>query len=190
MKDSTREKIKKAALEIFSEEGFKGATTRGIAKAADVNESTVFRIFGSKDKLFKEILSENSRMMTIINIIVEGSSASDLRDRLKKITDLFSQMYQSNQMAMRVFLRCAIDQEEMDYLNDNIGPGAYKYMEEYFRRLDESNRISLKMKPENAAFYFLSLVHGSLQRKMMFKNSDISIDTWELVDLFIDGAME
>jgi AcrR family transcriptional regulator len=49
-----RERILKAAARVYSEAGFRGATTRRIAEEADVNEVTLFRHFGSKSVLLHE----------------------------------------------------------------------------------------------------------------------------------------
>jgi AcrR family transcriptional regulator len=48
----TKEKLLKAALDIFSKEGYDAATTRSIAKKAGVNESLIHRYFESKSGLF------------------------------------------------------------------------------------------------------------------------------------------
>lgn len=52
----TREAILSAALEAYSQYGFRGATTRRIAEIAGVNEVTLFRHFGSKETLLGEAL--------------------------------------------------------------------------------------------------------------------------------------
>lgn len=49
-----RERILNAAAKVYSEVGFRGATTRRIAEEADVNEVTLFRQFGSKSALLHE----------------------------------------------------------------------------------------------------------------------------------------
>jgi AcrR family transcriptional regulator len=52
----TRDHILDSAAKVFAEHGFRGATTRLIADAADVNEVTLFRLFGSKDALLGEAI--------------------------------------------------------------------------------------------------------------------------------------
>ena len=56
MPHPTRDHILDAAAKVFAEHGFRGATTRLIADAADVNEVTLFRLFGSKDALLGEAI--------------------------------------------------------------------------------------------------------------------------------------
>ncbi|MEO7191834.1 MAG: helix-turn-helix domain-containing protein [Vicinamibacterales bacterium] len=52
-----REALLEAALKVFAEAGMRGATTRKIAQAADVNEVTLFRHFRSKDELIEAALA-------------------------------------------------------------------------------------------------------------------------------------
>lgn len=51
-----RGKLLDAALRVFGEHGYRGATTRRIADEAGVNEVTIFRQFGSKDALIHEAI--------------------------------------------------------------------------------------------------------------------------------------
>jgi AcrR family transcriptional regulator len=54
---SVRDQLLDAALKVYAETGYRGATTRRIAGAAGVNEITLFRHFGSKDALIKEAIT-------------------------------------------------------------------------------------------------------------------------------------
>jgi len=47
-----RRLIIQAAQEVFARTNFQGARTRDLAKAADVNEATLFKYFDSKEELF------------------------------------------------------------------------------------------------------------------------------------------
>ena len=53
-KQKTRERIMKAALELFSKQGYFKTTTREIADLAEINELTLFRHFGTKENLFQQ----------------------------------------------------------------------------------------------------------------------------------------
>src|SRR5512139_3035868 len=56
----TKEKILNAAMTLVSEKGYLGATTWEIARGAGVTELTLFRHFGSKEKLFEACLERNT----------------------------------------------------------------------------------------------------------------------------------
>lgn len=54
--DERREQILQTAVALFSQRGFKGTTTKEIARAAGVSEAMVFRHFENKDALYGAIL--------------------------------------------------------------------------------------------------------------------------------------
>ncbi|MBP9663860.1 MAG: TetR/AcrR family transcriptional regulator [Pyrinomonadaceae bacterium] len=54
--DARREQILMTAVDLFSQRGFKGTTTKEIAKAAGVSEAMVFRHFANKEELYGAIL--------------------------------------------------------------------------------------------------------------------------------------
>lgn len=58
MIDYTEQKILDAALKLFSEKGYTGATTRVIAEEAGVNELTLFRKFKTKENLFHRVINQ------------------------------------------------------------------------------------------------------------------------------------
>jgi len=51
---NVRESIVTTAMEMFSEKGYRGTTTKEIAERAGCNEVTLFRHFGTKEALFEE----------------------------------------------------------------------------------------------------------------------------------------
>src|SRR5260370_41199164 len=56
IRDLTRQRILEAAERVFSRDGFQGATTREIAREAQVNEVTLFRLFRTRDDLLRETI--------------------------------------------------------------------------------------------------------------------------------------
>jgi AcrR family transcriptional regulator len=52
----TKKRILAAAELVFSRDGFQGATTRRIAREADVNEVTLFRHFNTREQLLRATL--------------------------------------------------------------------------------------------------------------------------------------
>ena len=83
---STRDRIIEAAYTLFSEKGYHGTSTREIAKKASVSEVTLFRIFGTKESLFEEVLKTKSIIPDLLAMIrdVENYSLEDLLFSLAK----------------------------------------------------------------------------------------------------------
>src|SRR5205823_6496310 len=74
-------KLLKAALDIFSKEGYDAATTRAIAKKAGVNESLIHRYFKSKLGLFLA-LRQQSREEAIAEFLIKYPAHEHLKDEL------------------------------------------------------------------------------------------------------------
>ncbi|MFN2456467.1 MAG: helix-turn-helix domain-containing protein, partial [Pyrinomonadaceae bacterium] len=47
-------------MTVFSERGFRGTTTREIARAAGVSEAIIFRHFATKEELYSAILDRKA----------------------------------------------------------------------------------------------------------------------------------
>lgn len=63
MTEPTKQQLIDAALRVYAEGGFRGATTRRIAEEAGVNEVTLFRLFGSKGALIEEALRSRATLV-------------------------------------------------------------------------------------------------------------------------------
>ncbi len=74
--DETR--IFDAALDLLVSRGYEGATTLKIAKAAGVNEVTLFRRFGSKAGLFEMALNHRLSDTPLSKLVYSGDLESDL----------------------------------------------------------------------------------------------------------------
>lgn len=60
MTDETEQKILDAALKVFAEKGYIGATTVAIAEKAGFSEKTLFRKFETKENLFNRVIIKNN----------------------------------------------------------------------------------------------------------------------------------
>jgi AcrR family transcriptional regulator len=50
-------RIAEVATDLFADRGYHGVSTRDVAKEAKVTEASIYRLFTTKDGLFKEVLS-------------------------------------------------------------------------------------------------------------------------------------
>lgn len=79
--DDTRQRILKAAAQVFAEDGYARATTRALAAAAGVNEVTLFRHFGNKENLFAAVIEQfaGPAVTTDLQARLTGEPERDLR---------------------------------------------------------------------------------------------------------------
>lgn len=61
--EDRRELVLAAAMAVFGDHGYIGTTTDQVAKAAGVSQPYVVRIFGTKEKLFLEVLQRGLQIM-------------------------------------------------------------------------------------------------------------------------------
>ncbi len=74
----TDQQILDAALDVIVQRGYSGATTREIAAAAGINEVTLFRRFGSKEKLMRAVVEQEAERFAAAGIRYSGDVEADL----------------------------------------------------------------------------------------------------------------
>ena len=73
-----REEILEAALEEFAEHGYHGGSTEGIARRAGISQPYVFRLFGTKQELFKAVVARCFReTLELFQRAAEGKRGQD-----------------------------------------------------------------------------------------------------------------
>lgn len=81
-------RILEAAIEMVTEHGYAGATTRRIAEAAGVHEVTLFRKFGTKDVLLREAIRLEAEKFETQAVHYTGDLEADLTALVAAYTDL------------------------------------------------------------------------------------------------------
>ncbi|MEH7362114.1 TetR/AcrR family transcriptional regulator [Priestia sp. SB1] len=102
MKD-TSDRIIEAFLELFSTQGYKGTTTRAVAELAGVNETTIFRNFGSKKKIMEKSISYISRNI-VLNKLMHEEITWNLEHDLLVISDGYHQYIENEKMRNLIFI--------------------------------------------------------------------------------------
>jgi AcrR family transcriptional regulator len=78
----TREKVIRAATDLFAEHGFHGVTTRDIAKSAKVNIATIHYHVGTKEELYMEVFRRGYAREFLINKqFIDSIKADNLSDQ-------------------------------------------------------------------------------------------------------------
>jgi AcrR family transcriptional regulator len=80
--DLTRQRLIRAALELFLARGYHDTTTAQIAKKAGVAEGTIYRHFASKQQLLNELYRAAQRWATRLTNEAAAADAKNTRARL------------------------------------------------------------------------------------------------------------
>ena len=101
--EQTRDRIIQAAIAVFSQAGVAGATTREIARVAEVNEVTLFRHFKSKEQLLQTV-AENITRLATESLAHQEEWTQDLHRDLLHYGQLYDEMLENSQGLIRMFI--------------------------------------------------------------------------------------
>lgn len=122
---NTRERILGAAVDLFSRVGYNGASTRTIARLAEVNEVTIYRYFPRKRDLFLAALeSELSRINAQTDLPAQLANAPSARAALNTILLAINDTARRQPAVLRLVQFGALE------LGENLGPIYRKHLGE------------------------------------------------------------
>lgn len=158
-----RERIAEAALSAFCQHGYAGSTTREIAARAEVNEVTLFRHFGTKEELFREVLRRHSPLRIVsaeAGIRLEGR---DLRADLLALAEAYLAVALPLSGVIHLMIREAGRTPELAALTREIPSALRSHLAEHLRRM-ERNGLRLPTAPDLIAHVFYATLFHSVLR--------------------------
>jgi len=178
--ESTREKIARAALSVLIERGFKESTISEIARKTRVNEITVFRHFGSKDRLFTEVIGKTIRSR-FESLKLDFEPTEDITRDLTEIgLSLAKYLIASANLTRLIMLELDIIPRDLRNYTSNAMYIILTSLENYFVKAMGKGLIS-KIDPHLAAvafysfFYRIMLSYAFRQRDLLFRVDRVSV---------------
>ncbi|MEA3245422.1 MAG: helix-turn-helix domain-containing protein [Gemmatimonadota bacterium] len=161
----TREQILAAAARLYAEHGFRGTTTRAVAEAADVNEVTLFRIFGSKEALILEAMRTHG-------VAAEAHALPDVpQDPEAELTAWATQARKTLLAQRSMIIQAMGDAElnpEMPKCASQGAEAAYDALRAYFVRLRDAGFVPGDADARFAANLLIAaLFHDAMSRPVM-----------------------
>lgn len=147
---NTEDRIKEAARKVFMQKGFKGATSREIAKEAGLNVALTNYYFRKKETLFKIIFMEITQtfLFDIVDIL---NKPIDLEKKIRFIMERELELQLSNP-DMFVFFYNEIKNNSKGFLKDmNIIRS--EFLQKWEKQINDSveKKIIRKIDPISAA---------------------------------------
>lgn len=191
---NTKQLLLEATLKLISEKGYLGATTREIALEAGVTELTLFRNFGSKERLFEEMLKTYTFLPKLKELLPELQELS-YEMALEMIATRFLLTLKERKAMIRIMF------SEVTSYPDKIR-GVYNgFVDEMrvtlagFFELQQRRGILKDTSPEMAARVFLWILisyfrseeimrPGGMKKEAMEKNIR------EIIDIFMYGTLK
>jgi AcrR family transcriptional regulator len=124
--EATRQKLLRAALDLYTTVGFRGTTTPSIASRAGVAEGTIYRHFTSKEHLLNEVYRGAQKWATgVIKEIEEQAQGARAAERLQRVARRFFEAAERDPAALRMLLYTASEKS----LDDKSREGAREFRE-------------------------------------------------------------
>ncbi len=168
--DARREQILQTAVTLFSQRGFKGTTTKEIAKAAGVSEAIIFRHFATKDELYGAILHSKTcrdglhRFPWESNeVLKEAIGRKDDQGVFYNLALQAMENHQKDEAFMRLLFYSALEEHELaDRFFGEFVSQVYGFIGEYVRDRQEDG-VMRDINPRVVVRAFLGmLIHHSL----------------------------
>lgn len=96
-KNTTEQKIIKAADKLFTQKGYAATKTREIAEEAETNLALLNYYFGSKEKLYKKVVQEKFRILLGAIGPVMWDETIPLEDKIRLITENYTKLLIENE---------------------------------------------------------------------------------------------
>lgn len=186
----TRQRLIDAALHVCSERGLHAATTREIADVAGVNEVTLFRHFGNKEKLiaalFEQVLATLSESLDDTE-----TDEQDLERNLSRYAQRHNELLTTNEAFIRTIIgESKRHPEQARMIMCEAGRAKRELLIEYLRAAQKAGTVRKDVELGPAVDAFTGMLLAGMLRRTSFKDYvDYTADEYlrTIVDLFIRG---
>ncbi len=177
--EETRRRILQAAASLLKNKGYKAVTTKAIAKTAAVNESTLFRHFGSKKGIVEALVEEYSYIPKFQAVFEHVMW--DLEQDLLAIAAAYHQFMKQHGDMVLIGLREAGALEVLDEKAASI-PRDFKHrLIEYLQKMREQGKLG-EIHEEAQAMTFIWMNLGFFLSKSMYGDRITEIKTEQFIE--------
>lgn len=190
-----RDRLLDAATDVFLERGFEAATVAEIGRRAGGSLQTLYRLFGSKEGLFRAIIEDK------VSHVYAPLESADIHDRpprqaLYELGMRLSRLSLSREALMvhRIVLAEAHRNPRLRRIFFDTGPGrARALLADYLERRVQAGQLDIA-DCATAAMQFLELAKGSFALPALLgegpevEDPAVEAGVRQAVDLFLRGA--
>lgn len=184
-----------AAVDLFSQRGFRGTTTRELAAKVGVTEPVLYQHFSTKRALYNAILeAKTGEDRSCVLADLEAVAArGGLVEFFLGLAGLLLDWYLNDPRYARMLLFSRLEDDEMSHLfYENHVLVFYEFLTRVLRRMMDDGHIR-KMDPLVAARAFAGMVSHQGVVYAVYKPGELPATREELlrtiVDIFINGMV-
>jgi len=182
MEQDVKKRIKRAAIDLFDQEGYHGTTIRNIASRAGCSLPTVYYYFKSKKELFKEIIL--SDYFSLLTRRAEQIQSGDVIEYYTQYVYSLGQLTEEEKKIYRLGLKVSLRFNGDEELYDAVDAWEKKQIAWHFQKAmpilgnDENWAVVIRM-------LILTLEYMTLA--IVLKNQEFSEDTIREYLMFVFG---
>jgi len=158
------------AMRVFSQRGFRGTTTKEIAKAAGVSEAMVFRHFATKEELYSAILDHKACLHDAMDPLQRVADAIERKDDHAVFEgialDALSK-HECDPEFQRLLLHSALEQHELAHMFwEKFVRRVYRSLGSYIRERQREGAV-VDIEPAVVVRAFIGMVmHHSMNNNL------------------------
>ncbi|MCP1184620.1 TetR/AcrR family transcriptional regulator [Paenibacillus sp. 1781tsa1] len=188
----TSDRIIEAATRLIKKNGYRGVSTKAIATEAKVNESTIFRQFGSKQGILEAIIERHSDIPQFEKLLKEDATDNPEVDLLN-VSQQYRLFFHKNSDIILIGIRDKGMFPELDRVLADPPVKLHSLLVEYFERLQKKKVIAIQDE-RLTAMSFLSMCYGFQMSELIHRQYQTQLVTEEdfyrhSVSLFVKGIL-
>lgn len=188
-----RDAIIAAAVRLFSEKGFRGATTRELAAALDVTEPVIYQHFETKRDLYRAIIETKARERRQDNEYwqdVENPRGD--REFFGAVARLLLQRVERDPAYLRLLLFSALEGHELaDLFFERDAVEIYDRVSSYIHKRMDEGAFRSDIEPGSAARALVGMAVHHATVQALFKDTVVKstreVYATEMVEIFLSG---
>ena len=155
--EDSRKRLRTAALEIFSRDGYDAATTRKIAEAAGVNEALIQRYFQGKQGLLFALMDEFHEKHALNRL---EAPAVSIETELKSFFKNRLQFGRESQLYYKLIISRAILDPEVRVVMRKYSTTYFPELKVRLKTLQDAGKIKTDVDLEDLTRFIESMVMG------------------------------
>lgn len=186
MKKTKKDRILTAATELFSQNGFDGASMADIAALAEVNHSLIFHYFGNKEKLWvavKQYIAQQAQQE------VQTVPSTNLPFNVF-LLELFKRsiaFYENNPKIVRMINWQRLEPVKKHTIGVTDSPEMQKWVHA-LQAYQQSGDIPVAYKPEFVVTFILSIISSMVLDPNIYIKSEVSRQ--EYINFCVTGLLK
>jgi len=187
-----RQKILKAALRIFAEQGYRQVSMRKIAALIDYSPTTIYRFYRNKEELLMTIAAETFGALSARFEKVKAVSGDNPPGRLRSLVSEYIAFCVERPDMFRLFTDLASFEMEKGIMYERLGGTRHRVFQSWFQGIKASiDSGRLEVKDEKRAFLYLwDAVQGYIDHRInqpRVPRKPLRKDSAEFLDLVFRG---